>query len=361
VISPDGLTLFVTQVSVRKIRLIDIATRNVTVLMDHPMYDAMAISPDGKKLLLTSASSLSMVDIATKIVTTIAGGDTVGYEDGAGTDARFTSMFGVAFDPTGDGSWALVGDRKTVRVVDLASEDKTVTTIAGSLTENIGDAVGRGDEMRINAVYGMTVSPDGLTVYISDHVNRKIKTISLCPNKVSCSRAHSSSMIVYDCLKLWGFRDFQPLARSIACCMPSFDRAWGRRHFRQCGAVCGANFYASQPSNCTANTFPTCTACPAGLSTSQGATSLADCVVAQANGVVDSVASTVNAVNTVNTVSTLECGPGSVLTGTGCVGCPVGTFKDGTSSGTSCLPCGTNQTTLGNTTASAGGPSNPKP
>jgi DNA-binding beta-propeller fold protein YncE len=229
VMSPDGRTLFVTQVLARKIRQIDIASRKVTVLMDHEMYFGMAISPDGKKLLLTSSSSLSMVDIATKTSTIIAGGG-AGYSDGAGTDATFTSAFGVAFDPTGDSSWALVGDGKTVRMVDLASESKTVTTIAGSLTAPKGDAVGRGDEMRINTVYGMAVSPDGLTVYISDHNNRKIKTISLCPNKVSYRRALAPrSYVVDDSLSFFGdlAGDLQSLARSIACCMPSPDRAWG--------------------------------------------------------------------------------------------------------------------------------------
>jgi hypothetical protein len=136
--------------------------------------------------------------------------------------------------------------------------------------------------------------------------------------------------------------------------------------------VCGANYYASVPSNCTANTFPTCSTCPVGSATSQGATSLADCVVqvqvAQANEVVDSIGGLVQVAQANEVVDSIgglldsvvstviECGPGSFLTKTGCLGCPLGTFRDGTSSSTSCLPCGINQTTLGNTTASAGGP-----
>ena len=192
VVTPDGQSLLVHQTNEFTIRHIDISTKLVTIFCDQGLTSGnawgLAVSPDGKKVLVAQGSNLKMIDATAatpRQAITLVGGSTVGNLDGVGTAALFQGLSSVVFDPTGDGSWALVGDRSTVRVVELASGK--VTTIAGTLVGVLnGNAVGSGAQMRVNSIYGMAFSPDGLAVYLSDHNNRRIKRISLCRDKVRC-------------------------------------------------------------------------------------------------------------------------------------------------------------------------------
>ncbi len=94
----------------------------------------VAITPDGIHALVADYHNFRVrrIVIDTGAVTTLAGsGSTPGYLDGTGTLALFSRLSGIAVSP--DGKFALVTDEDNnnrVRRIDIAT--RMVTTLAGS-------------------------------------------------------------------------------------------------------------------------------------------------------------------------------------------------------------------------------------
>ena len=108
------------------------------------------------------------VDLASseKTVTTIAGSGTAGYVNGAGTAAQFNGPAGLAL--SGDTLYVADYDNDRIRAVDLVSENKTVTTIAVNSST---------DAHLFNGPISLALSDD--TLYLADHLNHRIKAIVL--------------------------------------------------------------------------------------------------------------------------------------------------------------------------------------
>ena len=105
-------------------------------------------------------------------VTTLAGGDSSGFADGATTSARFNYPSGVAILPNGN---IVVADTYNSRI-RLVTPDGVVTTLAGG--SNYGFADGIGTSARFNYPGGVAVLPNG-NMIVADTDNNRIRIVTL--------------------------------------------------------------------------------------------------------------------------------------------------------------------------------------
>ena len=112
-------------------------------------------------------------DASATRVSTLAGSGTAGHIDGAGTAARFNRPRDLALS----GTTLYVSDQNNhrIRAIDLASANKTVSTLAGSGTA--GDTDGAGTAAQFNDPRGLALS--GTTLYVADYSNHLIRAIDL--------------------------------------------------------------------------------------------------------------------------------------------------------------------------------------
>ena len=119
-------------------------------------------------------------DAAATQVDTLAGGNMPGNAEGAGTTARFNGPRDAALS----GTTLYVADQNnhSIRAIDLASPNKTVSTLAGGGTT--GDYIDGADTVaRFNNPRGLALS--GNTLYVADYGNHCIRAIDLAGKTVS--------------------------------------------------------------------------------------------------------------------------------------------------------------------------------
>ena len=111
-------------------------------------------------------------------VSDVAGRGTAGHTNGAAAGAQFNSPIGLAVS----GTTLYVADysNNRIRTIDLASRDKTVSTIAGSGTP--GHADGVGTAAQFNGPIGIAVS--GGTLYVADLNNHRIRAVDIATKTV---------------------------------------------------------------------------------------------------------------------------------------------------------------------------------
>lgn len=105
------------------------------------------------------------------IVTTIAGSATsTGTNDGSASEARFTSLSGLAADATGN---LLAFDNATLRRITAAG---VVTTLAGSAAQ-VGSADGAGAAARFGSGGAIAFDADG-NAYVADTDNHTVRRVT---------------------------------------------------------------------------------------------------------------------------------------------------------------------------------------
>lgn len=107
----------------------------------------------------------------TATVFTLAGDGTAGVRDGSPYSARFSDPFGVAVAADGSLYVADAGDAQRVRRI---MPDGTVSTVAGG---ELGYADGPGASARFSTPSGIAVTPDNV-VYLADTGNNAIRRIT---------------------------------------------------------------------------------------------------------------------------------------------------------------------------------------
>jgi DNA-binding beta-propeller fold protein YncE len=195
--SPDGTKVAVADMSNGKIRLIEVATGNVTtlagsgrrVVTDDGEIDAFAdgvgaaasfwypldanFSPDGTKLVVADSSNnrIRLIVVATAEVTTLAGSGSAAFADGVGASAAFKGPKGASYSP--DGTKVVVADTDNDRIRLIAVATAQVTTLAGGGIGAFVDGVGA--SAYFSAPYGANYSPDGMEVVVADLAHNRIR------------------------------------------------------------------------------------------------------------------------------------------------------------------------------------------
>ena len=138
----------------------------VTVTSDGTLYIADAFNHRVRK-----------VDGTTGLITTVAGDGTGGYsgDNGQADAAQLFYPTGVAV--ASDGTM-YIADWNNHRVRKVAS-DGTITTVAGDGTGGYSGDNGQADAAQLNNPYGVLVTADGNTVYIADWNNHRVRKVDV--------------------------------------------------------------------------------------------------------------------------------------------------------------------------------------
>jgi len=104
------------------------------------------------------------------VVSTLAGNGQQGFEDGIGTNAKFSQPNGLIIDSSGN---VFVADRSNNRIRKITPEG-IVSTIAGSTA---GFADGIGTAAQFDTPTGITMDSEGV-LYVADRGNHKIRKIT---------------------------------------------------------------------------------------------------------------------------------------------------------------------------------------
>ena len=127
--------------------------------------------------IIPLAAAQSDCEVATATTcgatTTLAGSGSRAFADGIGAAASFHLPRGVAESP--DGLTVYVADHGNhrIRAIDVTTGE--TTTLAGSGSQ--GSADGIGAAASFHAPCGVAVSPDGRIVYVADRYNHRIRAI----------------------------------------------------------------------------------------------------------------------------------------------------------------------------------------
>jgi len=146
--------------------------------------DGIAVEPNGNFLLVADKVNNCVrkitiqgtVATSTFVGASVADNGAGGTTDGTGTTARFSYPSGLAMDAAGN-AYVVDNNNGGNGLVRKITAGGVVTTLAGSITDNVQYLDGLGPFARIYAPVGITVSADGSAIYISDGTNRIRKIV----------------------------------------------------------------------------------------------------------------------------------------------------------------------------------------
>ena len=201
-ISADGLRALVADIRNNKIREIDLGTGVVTTIAGNYsgasgyvdgqgpnarfyLPRSLDFTSDGTKVLITDRNNnkIRMLDVATREVTTLAGAyasaDDPQFADGRGTNANFFHPRHIVVVPGkhpqhGDTAVVSDGDNHRIRTIDLLT--RAVTTFAGDSSAGAQD--GLPADARFNTPRGLALIPGTGAVLVADSVNGVIRLLT---------------------------------------------------------------------------------------------------------------------------------------------------------------------------------------
>ena len=197
-LSPSGSSVFVADEFNSDIRDVKFLTGAVSTLagnntrgsidgagtnakFDGPV--GIAMSPSGSSLFVSDydGSTIRSIIISTGVVTTLAGNGSAGFVDGVGTNARFKRPGGIAISSSGMVLYVTDFENCAIRIVTIS--EGAVTTLAGNGIVGFVDGVGT------NALFycplGLTVHPNGLMMFVADFRNNAIRKITISTSTVT--------------------------------------------------------------------------------------------------------------------------------------------------------------------------------
>jgi sugar lactone lactonase YvrE len=177
-ITTDGAHLYVADTWNNKIRRIEIATGVVTTLVGSFDYPC-GITTDSVYLYVadTGNHKIRKIEIATGMVTTLAGSGLDGSTDGTAAAASFNSPNGI----TTDGLYLYIADSGNNKIRKIEIATGVVTTLAGSGLDGGGDGTGAAASF----YYPEGITTDGTNLYIADSDNNKIRKIEIATGVVT--------------------------------------------------------------------------------------------------------------------------------------------------------------------------------
>ena len=205
-VAPDGTAAYVSErgTNAHRIRKLDLASNDITTLagsssaqfadgvgtaasFSSPAH--MAISPDGDKLFVADSGNnrIRMIDIATHEVTTLAGSGNGEQVDGTGTAATLLYPMGVAISPDGANLFTTEwSGGRVVRQIKVATGD--VTFLAGTQGQYAGCFDGTGADAGFYTPQGLMVSKDGTRLYVADRECSRVRQVRPAARFLHCVR-----------------------------------------------------------------------------------------------------------------------------------------------------------------------------
>ena len=137
----------------------------------------VAIDPTGAFVLIADNGNhrIRKLDLATRIVSTIAGNAAYGFADGAGSVSQFIGPFGIAI--SADSSFALIADSGTNRMRRISIASSFVSTVAGTGSASWAD--GAGGQAAFYAPTNVAIFGDGSYAIVADSANRRVRHVQL--------------------------------------------------------------------------------------------------------------------------------------------------------------------------------------
>jgi sugar lactone lactonase YvrE len=193
--------LFIADRDNQRIRQVDLSTGVITTLAGNgvfayagdggpaasaSLFNPQGLAADGNGHVFiadTINSRIRQVDLATGIITTVAGNGTTGYggDGGAATAASLFFPFGVAVDSSGNIFIADSGNQR-VRRIDLATG--IITTIAGTGTLGYGGDGGPATAAELFAPDAVAVDATG-RLFIADSQNNRVRQVDLASGVIT--------------------------------------------------------------------------------------------------------------------------------------------------------------------------------
>jgi sugar lactone lactonase YvrE len=151
---------------------------------------AVVQSPDRTKLYVADNNKIRKIDLDSKQVSLVAGSSIDDYigEDEVGVDARFSGISSMAISPNGETLYVVDRWNNRIRGVTIASGATFLVAGGGDFnTSGPGNGYvdGSGDAARFDNPFGIAISPNGETLYVSDTANRRIRKISIASGQTS--------------------------------------------------------------------------------------------------------------------------------------------------------------------------------
>lgn len=131
------------------------------------------------------------INVSTGIITTVAGNGTAGAtgDGGAATAARLNRPFAIAFDAAGN---YYIADRNNSRIRRVNIATGIITTVAGTGTAGYnGDGISA-TTAQINFPQGITVGPSG-NLYIADNGNNRIRMVDISTGLISTAAGNGGT------------------------------------------------------------------------------------------------------------------------------------------------------------------------
>ena len=286
VCDPTGAFLYVADLLNHRIRMIVLATGNVTTiagsstagyldgtgtssLWNQP--DGIAIDSIGSALYVSDYNHrIRKVNLATQLVSTVAGSGQQLYRDGVGTSAALNMISGgfLTLDVSSNVLYLAEYSDYYIRRIDLNT--LVVSTIAGSGAYQ--DIDGIGSLASFGGPYGVVLSPTG-ALFVTEFGNNIIRKVSLVP--AACQAGYfcpaGSGVSTGSGLCPAGFYCIAGTSAPQTCVGGSYCSAGASSVSGT--ALCAAGMYcaagSSSPAaqlNCSAGFF-----CPANSSSASGA------------------------------------------------------------------------------------------
>jgi sugar lactone lactonase YvrE len=138
----------------------------------------IAVGSDGNIYVADFGNSLIRKITPGGAVTTFAGNQNSGHDDGVGTNASFNLPYSIVFGRSG----LLVADTYNHKIRQIAP-DGTVTTVAG--TGAAGMSNGNIDTATFNTPKGIAYDATANTAYVTEEGNNSVRKINFTTGKVS--------------------------------------------------------------------------------------------------------------------------------------------------------------------------------
>ncbi|GFO61261.1 hypothetical protein GMST_35860 [Geomonas silvestris] len=172
-ITTDGTYLYVTDQLTNRIRKVTTTGVTTTMSVGYTFNRPLGIATDGTSLFVLDADNrlVRRIDIATEVVSTLAGsGDTGSADNANGLLASFSQIYGVTL--AGGQLYITDTQNQTIRQVD--SVTGATSTLAGTVGVS-GSADGTGTAATFGAPKGITSY--GGNLYVAEYFNSTIRKI----------------------------------------------------------------------------------------------------------------------------------------------------------------------------------------